>query len=196
MWLETLRVPVEAVWKPLLPPKKSQCSIRGAELLNFWSGDSLSLACPELCYWFAFSVCFYPEKWKGRHSCLPRATDEFSRERYFVPAMMKVRRASFPSKLRVSVRDFVVPVKFRLKAVRIIAQRQVRGNANGALGLMTNKIRPVRTKEKIREQTKKVILCFPCVPWFKKLRASRGSDRSVASPIRCKKLGIRIFSHP
>ena len=36
----------------------------------------------------------------------------------------------------------------RLKAARIIAQRQVRGNANGALGLRTNKIRPVRTKEK------------------------------------------------
>lgn len=44
----------------------------------------------------AFSAYFYREKWEGRHSCLPHATDEFSRKLHLVPATVEVQRPSLP----------------------------------------------------------------------------------------------------
>ena len=108
--------------------------LRGAGLLILYPGRRLaSLACPGLWSCCAFSACFYLF---GERCVLRGATELSPLHKKNSVALWLREKICCSRKIK------------RLKAARIIAQRQVRGNANGALGLRTNKIRPVRTKEK------------------------------------------------
>ena len=90
---------------------------------------------------------------------LPRAMVLLRFQRVFLPFFFEKvcltrcdRIVSPPQKNSASPclreRNCCFPKIKRLNAVRIIDQRQVRGNANDALGQRTNNGRPVRTKEK------------------------------------------------